>query len=92
VRSAAIGNSKVTLPGAQRRFCASEGGIGAAFLDFKSEQQFLEKIFSFMIPSDTAERCAGTERRSCKNPRVAGQHDQAVDGGDTRLQSSQMKV
>lgn len=39
----------------QRRFCASEGGIGAAFLDFKSEQQFLEKIFSFMIPSDTAE-------------------------------------
>jgi chromosome segregation ATPase len=39
----------------QRRFCASEGGIGAAFLDFKSEQQFLEKMFSFMIPSDAAE-------------------------------------
>jgi chromosome segregation ATPase len=39
----------------QRRFCAAEGGIGAAFLDFKSEQQFLEKIFSFMIPSDAAE-------------------------------------
>jgi len=39
----------------QRRFCAAEGGIGAAFLDFKSEQQFLEKIFSFMIPADAAE-------------------------------------
>lgn len=39
----------------QRRFCAAEGGIGAAFLDFKSEQQFLEKIFSFMIPSDAAD-------------------------------------
>ncbi|MDA9433695.1 hypothetical protein [Bradyrhizobium sp. CCBAU 51627] len=39
----------------QRRFCAAEGGIGAAFLDFKSEQQFLEKIFSFMIPTDAAE-------------------------------------
>lgn len=39
----------------QRHFCATEGGIGAAFLNFKSEQQFLEKIFSFMIPSDAAE-------------------------------------
>jgi hypothetical protein len=39
----------------QRRFCAAEGGIGAAFLDFKSEQEFLEKIFSFMIPADAAE-------------------------------------
>jgi hypothetical protein len=39
----------------QRRFCAAEGGIGAAFLDFKSEQQFLEKIFSFMIPADAAD-------------------------------------
>ena len=39
----------------QRQFCATEGGIGAVFLDFKSEQQFLEKIFSFMIPSDAAE-------------------------------------
>jgi hypothetical protein len=39
----------------QRRFCAAEGGIGTAFLDFKSEQQFLEKIFSFMIPADAAE-------------------------------------
>lgn len=39
----------------QRRFCAAEGGIGAAFLDFKSEQQFLEKIFSFMIPEDAAD-------------------------------------
>jgi hypothetical protein len=39
----------------QRRFCAAEGGISAAFLDFKSEQQFLEKIFSFMIPADAAD-------------------------------------
>ena len=39
----------------QRRFCAAEGGIGAAFLDFKSEQQFLEKIFSFMIPANAAD-------------------------------------
>lgn len=39
----------------QRRFCAAEGGIGAAFLDFKTEQQFLEKIFSFMIPVEAAE-------------------------------------
>jgi hypothetical protein len=39
----------------QRRFCSAEGGIGTTFLDFKSEQQFLEKIFSFMIPSDAAE-------------------------------------
>ena len=39
----------------QRRFCAAEGGIGAVFLDFKSEQQFLTKIFSFMIPPDAAE-------------------------------------
>jgi hypothetical protein len=39
----------------QRRFCASEGGIGKAFLDFKSEQHFLERIFSFIIPSDAAE-------------------------------------
>ena len=39
----------------QRRFCASEGGIGKAFLDFKSEQHFLENIFSFIIPSDAAE-------------------------------------
>ena len=39
----------------QRHFCATEGGIGAAFLNFKSEQQFLEKILSFVIPSDAAE-------------------------------------
>jgi DNA repair exonuclease SbcCD ATPase subunit len=39
----------------QRRFCAAEGGIGAAFLDFRTEQQFLEKIFSFMIPAEAAE-------------------------------------
>ncbi|KPF96970.1 hypothetical protein IP86_14625 [Rhodopseudomonas sp. AAP120] len=39
----------------QRRFCGTEGGIGAAFLDFKSEQQFLEKIFAFMIPADAAD-------------------------------------
>lgn len=39
----------------QRRFCGAEGGIGAAFLDFKSEQQFLEKIFSFVIPPDVAD-------------------------------------
>jgi chromosome segregation ATPase len=39
----------------QRRFCAAEGGIGAAFLDFKSERQFLEKIFTFMIPAETAD-------------------------------------
>jgi hypothetical protein len=39
----------------QRRFCAKEGGIGATFLDFKTEQQFLEKIFSFMIPTNAAE-------------------------------------
>ena len=39
----------------QRRFCGTEGGIGAAFLDFKSEQQFLEKIFAFMIPPDAAD-------------------------------------
>lgn len=39
----------------QRRFCAAEGGIGAVFLDFRNEQEFLEKIFSFMISAETAE-------------------------------------
>lgn len=39
----------------QRRFCAAEGGIGAEFLDFRNEQQFLEKIFGFMVAPNTAE-------------------------------------
>jgi chromosome segregation ATPase len=44
----------------QRRFCAKEGGIGATFLDFKTEQQFLEKVFSFMIPANAAEGIIAT--------------------------------
>jgi hypothetical protein len=39
----------------QRKFCAAEGGISSAFLNFKNEQEFLEKIFYFMIPEETSE-------------------------------------
>lgn len=39
----------------QRKFCAAEGGISSAFLNFKTEQEFLEKVFHFMIPAETSE-------------------------------------